>query len=473
MIELPLLRRGREHASLDTRTLHDLRTGEPIAEVSQAIPPLIGRDLDSISGATRVLDGHSSAELIEVVRRAARIFAEDTLPLGPGNEQTPDDYLDQLAATTGMPLALGRLNLARIRAFMEGIDEVLFGLTRGLDPAVLDRGWGEQDGHKVAFQRMTDSLGAVLPNNAPGVHNLWVPAIPLKVPLVLRPGSREPWTPWRLIQSLIAAGAPREAFSFYPSGHEGGTAVLIGTGRSMFFGDASTVESWKGEGRVSLHGPGWSKVILGREAAEDWERHLPLMVESVSRNGGRSCINASGIWTAAHGDDIASALAEELAKLEPHPLHHPDARISAWPEPEVADAIDGMIDAWLGEGGAEDVSARFRSGDRRRHEHGLEWLLPTVIRADGPDHPFASAEFTFPFATVVEVEEDRLLDTVGPTLVGTVIGSEELQARALRCRSIDRLNLGPVPTYHLTWDQPHEGNLFDHLYQQRAFQWAS
>jgi hypothetical protein len=35
---------------------------------------------------------------------------------------------------------------------------------------------------------------------------------------------------------------------------------------------------------------------------------------------------------------------------------------------------------------------------------------------------------------------------------------------------IDRLNIGPVPTYKLSWDQPHEGNLFEHLYRQRAFQ---
>jgi hypothetical protein len=35
---------------------------------------------------------------------------------------------------------------------------------------------------------------------------------------------------------------------------------------------------------------------------------------------------------------------------------------------------------------------------------------------------------------------------------------------------IGRLNLGPVPTTTIAWDQPHEGNVFDHLYQQRAFQ---
>ena len=36
--------------------------------------------------------------------------------------------------------------------------------------------------------------------------------------------------------------------------------------------------------------------------------------------------------------------------------------------------------------------------------------------------------------------------------------------------NIDRLNIGPIETFKLSWDQPHEGNLFDHLYRQRAFQ---
>jgi len=31
---------------------------------------------------------------------------------------------------------------------------------------------------------------------------------------------------------------------------------------------------------------------------------------------------------------------------------------------------------------------------------------------------------------------------------------------------------GAVPTNQVSWDQPHEGNLFEHLYARRAFQKA-
>ncbi len=34
------------------------------------------------------------------------------------------------------------------------------------------------------------------------------------------------------------------------------------------------------------------------------------------------------------------------------------------------------------------------------------------------------------------------------------------------------LRHGTVATSHLQWGQPHDGNLFDHLYARRAFQRA-
>jgi hypothetical protein len=62
-------------------------------------------------------------------------------------------------------------------------------------------------------------------------------------------------------------------------------------------------------------------------------------------------------------------------------------------------------------------------------------------------------------------------DAIGPTLVVTAITDDIKLRRALmNSANISRLNIGPVPTWQLSWDQPHEGNLFEHLYRQRAFQ---
>ena len=125
---------------------------------------------------------------------------------------------------------------------------------------MLDTGVGESDGHLVSFFPRGHSLGVVLPNNSPGVHSLWVPAIGLKTPLVLKPGSSEPWTPYRIAQAFMHAGCPPSAFCLYPTDHAGARRDAAQIGRGMFFGDAAAARRFAGDPRVEMHGPGYSKV---------------------------------------------------------------------------------------------------------------------------------------------------------------------------------------------------------------------
>ncbi|MFM8890091.1 MAG: aldehyde dehydrogenase, partial [Planctomycetia bacterium] len=58
-----------------------------------------------------------------------------------------------------------------------------------------------------------------------------------------------------------------------------------------------------------------------------------------------------------------------------------------------------------------------------------------------------------------------------PTLVGTALTADPaFQAARSDCTTIDRHNLGPIPTTQLDWLQPHEGNIIDFLYRSRALQ---
>ena len=64
----------------------------------------------------------------------------------------------------------------------------------------------------------------------------------------------------------------------------------------------------------------------------------------------------------------------------------------------------------------------------------------------------------FPFVTVVECPEARMLEAIGPTLVCSAITcNETFRTQLLDAVHIDRLNFGPVPTTQLNWLQPHEG----------------
>ena len=468
-VHVPVLRAGREYASRRRRQLTDVRSGDPAAEVSLANGGLIARDLAAAEANRQALERMPAAELAARCGETARRFREDRLPLDGGTDQSFEDYLSQLAATAGMPLSLGRRNAGKICGVLESMDRVLDGLTRGLDLSVVDAGWGEEKGRTISYRRSTDVLGAVLPNNSPGVHTLWLPAIPLKTPLALRPGAREPWTPLRLARAFIASGCPPEAFGFYPGDHDGAVEILVRCGRSLLFGGDDTVGPWRGDPRVEIHGAGRSKILLGPDVT-DWGEHLDLIAASVADNGGRSCLNASGVWTTANGLDLAEALAERLARIEPRPLHDPEAALAAFPEPRTARAISAHIDRLLAGGGARDLTAEVRGGERLVEVDGCAFLRPTVVLCEEPSHPLANTEYLFPFVSVVEAADaETMLQAIGPTLVATALTEDgALQGRLMDHPGIDRLNLGPAPTTAISWEQPHEGNLFEHLYRRRS-----
>ncbi|MEO5739666.1 MAG: aldehyde dehydrogenase family protein [Vicinamibacterales bacterium] len=476
MVHIPLIRRGVAYRSIDMARIAHHATGAPFAEVSQANVGLIRRDLLAQDAMRASLTQFTVARLIEMTKRAAQHFQHDALPLG-GTQQSPDDYVLQLSATTGMPHIMVRRNMQRIVSVMENLPDILRGLTRGLDLEILDLGFGEVNGQAFSFYPNSKTLGVVLPSNSPGVHGLWIPAIAMKTPLVLRPGGTEPWTPFRLIQAFIKAGVPGDAFNFFPSDHAGAGEIVRQTGRSMFFGDVAAVGSVAGDPRVELHGPGYSKVLFGSDLADHWREYLDLIVGSVAENGGRSCVNASGVWTPAHGRDLAEALAAKMITIEPRSADDPAAEISPFVERRVAERISQQIDAALYEPGAEDVTMRLRKGPRLVKAHGATFLLPTVIHCTSSDHPLANREFLFPVVSVVDVTPEQMEtmpEAAGATLSATALTNDQtLITRLVQSDLIGRLNLGPLRTNRIAWDQPHEGNLFDHLYARRAFQLAN
>ena len=273
--------------------------------------------------------------------------------------------------------------------------------------------------------------------------------------------------------AFFASGIPSEAISIYPGEGDVGAAVLEGCNRSLVFGGASTVDRYRGDPRVQPHGPGFSKILIGDDQVDDWEAYLDLMVESVALNSGRSCINCSGIWASRHTREIAEALASRLANVEPLPPEDPEAALAAFTLPGVADAISQAIDRDLQAPGAMDVTAGYRDRGRVVKNGRAHYLLPTVVHCESPDNPIAGKEYMFPFVSVVECPEAKMIERMGPTLVCSAItGQEDFRRQLTDAVHVDRLNLGPVATTKLNWLQPHEGNIVEFLFRARAFQSA-
>jgi acyl-CoA reductase-like NAD-dependent aldehyde dehydrogenase len=473
MLHLPVLRWGQPYTSMDVDTVAHFATGEPIAKVSRANGGLIQRDMRKAARAREALREIPVADLIARVGRAGELYANADLPMGDGS-QSPDDFVRAQAGTTGLPERLCRANMKKNTFVLAEMGRILASLTRGLDLDVLSRGFGEERGVPISFQAESPVLGLVLPSNSPGVHTLWLPVIPLQIGLVLKPGPQEPWTPFRMAEAFFQAGIPREAISIYPGEGDVGAAVLDGCARSLIFGGTATVDRYRGNARVQAHGPGFSKILIGDDQVDDWEKYLDVMVDSVFANSGRGCINCSGIWASRHGREIAEAIAKRLAGIQPLPADHPEASLAAFTVPGTADAISNAIDADSQSPGVTEVTAKHRQGPRVVKNGKAEYLLPTVLHCDSPDAPAAKKEYMFPFVTVVDCPEAQMIDKIGSTLVCSAVTCRPEFRRALvDAVHIDRLNLGPVPTIQLNWLQPHEGNIVEFLFRARAFQTAA
>ena len=472
MLHLPVLRWGQPYTSIDVDPVVHFQTGEPIANVSRANGGMIQRDMRRADRARAALREIAIDELIARVGKAGELYATAELPMGDGT-QTPDAFVHAQSATTGLPERLCRANMKKNVFVLTEMRRILTSLTRGLDLDVLSRGFGEERGVPISYQAQSPVLGLVLPSNSPGVHTLWLPIIPMQIGLVLKPGPQEPWTPFRMAEAFFQAGIPREAISIYPGEADVGAAVLASCDRSLVFGGQPTVDRYRGNPKVQAHGPGFSKILLGDDEVDRWESYLDVMVESVFANSGRGCINCSGIWASRHTREISEAIAKRLQDVRPLPAHHPEATLAAFTVPGVAPAISQALDADLQEPGVTEVSAKYRDGSRVVKDGRAEFLLPTIVHCTSPDATIVRKEYMFPFATVVECPQDRMIDAIGPTLVCSAITNDpQFRSRLVDAINIDRLNLGPVPTVQLNWLQPHEGNIVDFLFRARAFQTA-
>jgi acyl-CoA reductase-like NAD-dependent aldehyde dehydrogenase len=454
---------------MDIDKIVHFATGEPLAEVSRANGGLIERDMRHAQRARDALREIPIPELITLVKKAADLYTDAELPMGDGT-QTPDQFVRMQSATTGLPEHMCRFNMKKNHFVLHQMDKMLDALTRGLELDILSHGYGmEHRGVPVSYQVQSPVLGLVLPSNSPGVHTLWLPIIPMQVGLVLKPGPQEPWTPHRMAQAFFQAGIPKQAIGIYPGLGDVGAAVLASCPRSLIFGGSATVDQYKGNPRVQAHGPGFSKIIIGDDQVDHWEKYLDVIVDSIFVNSGRGCINCSGVWVSRHARQIAEAIAERIGPVEPLPPDDPKSALAAFTVPGQADAISAEIDRDLQSAGVHDMTAKY--GKRLVKEERCDYLRPTIILCDSPEPAIAKKEYMFPFATVVQGPQDKMLSAIGPTLVCSAITEDKKLQRTLTdAIHIDRLNIGPIPTIQLNWLQPHEGSIVDFLFRARAFQ---
>ncbi len=450
-----LVGKGRDgYRSLERQTVSGF-DGSPVAEAT-VTPALLATDLcRRTSSALRALPVR---RLLEIFERAGGLFAS-----GRTDGLSPDEYVRHASLTSGLPISIARAQTlgtfpGAFRQMARFLDVQSPG---GLD--VFDTCVYQAGGIRIGLTPRGRNVGFVMPGNHPSTHFMWLCALAMKVPVVLRPSSDDLFTPYRLVTSFLEAGLPEDAVAFVPGGHDLVDVIVQGCSLSVLFGGQQLADRYASNRNVRIHGPGRSKVVVLEGA--DFDRTVQLVARLVMDDAGRGCINGSAVVVEGSAAKLAAAVAAVLERVPVLPPLDEGARLGAVTA-KAAAAFDGMIDALLGPGARELTPGH---GARVATVEGASIMRPAVIEVDSFEHPLFGMELPFPFVVFASAPRRDLVRAARHSLAVVLAGDDPAVAKELLLEpTVDKVFEGGALSTEFDPREPHEGYLLDFLYQKKA-----
>ncbi|MET9461925.1 aldehyde dehydrogenase family protein [Streptomyces canus] len=378
-----------------------------------------------------------------VLSRAGELFAEAELA-----GESADEYRRRVVAATGLPY---RVVSDGLRSVRDGLAQLEESNARQL-PAPTAR---------VRWVPRGQSLGIVTPSNHVDPHLTWARALSLGYGVIVRPGTRDPFTPFRLAAALLAAGLPKHCLSVLPGSHDLGERLLAESDLGIVYGGPTAVGRWADHPRVLTRGPGRSAVLLDQPLSPDI---VDALARSVAADAGVRCTNTSVIRTSQDPAEVADALAARLDALPTLAASHPDAvlpTVSAEQAAQLRHTVAGLEQA----------------GFRRHSVDGGPVALPdrsyaarpVVLSTSDPRHPSIGTELPFPFVVITPWSAADGLEPFGPTLALSVFSDDlGLPSVALAEPRIRRVVVGGMAPWTGGPELPHDGSLTGFLLEPKA-----
>ena len=450
-----MIGRGRGgYRSLERQTVAGF-DGSVVTEATITPAVLVNQIARKTSPGLRALPIQS---LLDILARAADLFLT-----GQPDGLAPEAYVRNASLTSGLPLSITRNQTLGV------FPQALRMMGRFLDVQspggleVFDTGVYEAGGIRIGLVPRGRNVGFVMPGNHPSTHFLWLLALAMKVPVVVRPSVDDLFTPYRLVMSFLESGLPEDAIAFVPGGHDLVDAVVQSCSLSVLFGGQQLADRYASHRNVRIHGPGRSKVVVLANA--DFEQTVKLVSRLVMDDAGRGCINGSAVIVEGSAGRLAAAVA---AALECVPVESPlaeGAQLGAVRAPEAA-AYNAMIDSRLG-GGARELTP----GPARRVAtvDGAAMMRPTVVDVTSFEHPLFGMELPFPFVVFASASRQDLVRAARHSLAVVVAGEDEALTQELLLEpTVDKVFRGGALSTEFDPREPHEGFLLDFLYQKKA-----
>jgi acyl-CoA reductase-like NAD-dependent aldehyde dehydrogenase len=434
--------------------LHSLR-----GDVTAEVPVSPGLLIDLVIRELRETTRQSPVEVLSAIECAGELFATRTL-----GGQSPSEYCAAVNLTSGLPLAVVHSASRELSMGMASMRTII-GAQR---PRSLDEPLSPAA--RAVWIPRGAVLGVIAPSNHPGTHIAWLQALALGYKVVVKPGARDPFTPFRLALALVEAGLSPTMLAFLPGNHQTAAQILERVDCALVYGGEEAIAklSASSRARIIRRGPGYSKVIAARESSVRLEEIGRSILRSASGDAGVKCTNASGvICDRADFRELRQAVAVEMAALPARPLGDAEAMLPVLAA-GAARQLYAAVRVRAEQTGFTLVGAR--SGDGVvDFGDGTAALRPLVFESAGVTAAALRFELPFPAIWLAQVEDVKAVDDFGETLVMGCIGdNERLHQRLLEDPRIGKLICGTAPTYHSDPHLPHDGYLAHTLMVAKA-----
>lgn len=443
---------GGERGTIETAVVDGI--GGPLADVARAPRIRVRQAVETArtEGFER-LQAMPVREVLDCVADAASRYEG----IGPAGDDRAA-YRERVARATGLPAGWVDVSVHWLAYAMRHAAEALRAQSPTGGLAVYDDAtYTRERNVGLAWTPTGRVLGATMPGNDPAVYAWPVLALAMKIPVVLRPSDREPFTAVRLARRLLAAGVPDAALHVLPCDRAVGTHVPRAADHGMAFGAEAAMAPFRDEPHVHTYGPGRSVAVVARDPTPD---ELASLARGVGRAGGRTCFNLTRVVATGDcdADRLAADLAARVADAPLGPVTDATTDVPAFPDPDRAARVDDRADA-----AGRDVTAAARDGPRLVESDGATYLRPTVVRADG-----LVEELPFPFAGVTRVERAALPDRIDRAYLGVCLGDADLERALVRDPSVRKVYGGRYPAA-VDLRETHEEYLADFLYETTTY----
>lgn len=456
-MDVPMIVDGRSHMSVDTEPLRDCR-GATIGTLAQATSLHVLKAVRSTRRIGKRPDLHS---IVKHICAAASLFAERDL-----QGLNYASLVESLTSSTGLPIRTISEDLTGLKMGMVNIEEHLEKQSRyHKKSSFFDAICSLEGGAKVAYVPRAGNVGWVLPSNSVRISFNWILSLAMGFSVVVRPSNGEPLVPLRLVAALLEAGLPPELVQFLPSKSEIVDSIVEHCDLAAVYGSSDQFARFQHSDRIKVFGTGVSKLILDNRRTPLTEEHVDLVVKSATHAGGRKCTNASIVITMRHDEAFCNALAHRLNQIKVVDNSNWDAVIPAMRSENEAKLLNSFLDEGLA---PEDEEITNRQQSRLQAHNGKWYLRPTAIKCPTYRSPLFNTELPLPFFTILPsatMDDIRHVLQQRSTLVVTAVSDDvELREMLIMSPKINKLFLGPHPTFTPVSTGIHEGYLSDFLF---------